>query len=223
MTFYLPAKLCEPYQFKPRTVERGKIWQTIADHLNEIPDLKFRVTKRSTRKHFGLLLSKSKAKRREEAKLSGVNVEDTELDTAMEEVLEKWEAAEKDDLFSKKKDETDRSKGEDIRLMACERLSQTTKRHVQSDENDEITEKPKRKSRRYGGDTVAFLREKAQQDLELKKEDQEIKRKEQERHSQVYERFLDSQRQQQQQQAQVMNMMQQQSHAMLALMSKLAK
>jgi len=153
--------LCEPYQFKPRTVERGKIWQTIADHLNEIPDLKFRVTKRSTRKHFGLLLSKSKAKRREEAKLSGVNVEDTELDTAMEEVLEKWEAAEKDDLFSKKKDETDRIKGEDIRLMACERLSQTTKRHVQSDENDEITEKPKRKSRRYGGDTVAFLREKA--------------------------------------------------------------
>jgi len=87
--------LCEPYQFKPRTVERGKIWQTIADHLNEIPDLKFRVTKRSTREHFGLLLSKSKAKRREEAKLSGVNVEDTELDTAMEEVLEKWKLQKK--------------------------------------------------------------------------------------------------------------------------------
>ena len=76
----------EPFRFKPRTVERGKVWQEIANRLNENRLIHFRVTKRSTREHFSLLLEKFKAKRKNEAKQSGVDVKDSELDAAMEDI-----------------------------------------------------------------------------------------------------------------------------------------
>ena len=66
--------LSEPFCFKPRTVERGKVWQEIANGLNENRLIHFRVTKRSTREHFSLLLEKFKAKRKNEAKQSGIDV-----------------------------------------------------------------------------------------------------------------------------------------------------
>lgn len=34
----------EPYHHKVSTVERGKVWQTIADNLNSHTTLKFRFT-----------------------------------------------------------------------------------------------------------------------------------------------------------------------------------
>ena len=57
----------EPFRFKPRTVERGKVCQEIANRLNENRLIHFRVTKRSTREDFSLLLEKFKAKRKNEA------------------------------------------------------------------------------------------------------------------------------------------------------------
>jgi hypothetical protein len=195
----------EPFRHRPRTVERGKVWQDISDQLNTNSLVKFRVTKRSTREHFILLLMKYKAKRK----------------TAMEEIWEKWEAAEVENTLgtsnNKKKMEADRVGGEDVRMKACERQGETAKR-----KSEETDGKPK-KSRRYGGDTIAFLREKQNLDMESKKEEQINKQKEQERQAQVYDQFRETQHQQQQQQTQIMNMMQQQNQAMLALMTKLAE
>ena len=89
----------EPFRFKPRTVEHGKVWQEIANRLNENGLIHFRVTKHSTREHFSLLLEKfkAKAKRKNEAKQSDVDVQDSELDVAMEEIWEKWQEAESQD------------------------------------------------------------------------------------------------------------------------------
>ena len=81
--------LSEPFRFRARTVERGKIWEEIANRLNEATTIHFRATKRSTREHFNLLFEKFKAKRKKEVQLSGVAVEDSELDIAMEEIMEK--------------------------------------------------------------------------------------------------------------------------------------
>lgn len=210
----------EPFRFKPRTVERGKVWQEITDRLNSSKVHKFRVTKRSTREHFNLLLGKYKAKRQSEIKLSGVDIEDSELDDAMEEIWEKWEAAEAqhdiDNLMNKKKVEEDRVNGEEVRKKACEKLGETSKR--KSEEDSET--KPK-KSRRGGSDTIDFLREKAKLDLAFKQEERKCKQQEQERQSQLYGQVLTTQQQQQQQQTQMMHMMQQQSQAMLTLMAKL--
>ena len=92
----------EPYKFKPRTLERGKVWDEIAERLNNIKDQKFKVSKRSIREHFQLLLSKFKTKMKTEQRASGTaRVEDTEVDKAMEEIYEKWEASEGEKLKGK--------------------------------------------------------------------------------------------------------------------------
>ena len=74
--------LSEPFRFKPRSVERGKVWQEVTNRLNENRLIHFRVTKRSTREHFSLLSEKFKAKRKNEAKQSGIDVQDSEVDVA---------------------------------------------------------------------------------------------------------------------------------------------
>ena len=117
----------EPFRFKPRTVERGKVWQEIANRLNENRLIHFRVTKCSTREHFSLLLEKFKAKRKIEAKQSGVDVQDSELDVAMEEIWEKWQEAESQDAtydMNKKQIEADKASGEEVRRKACEKLGE---------------------------------------------------------------------------------------------------
>ena len=41
--------VCQPYKFKERMVERGKIWEEISNHLNTCETAQFRVNKRSVR------------------------------------------------------------------------------------------------------------------------------------------------------------------------------
>ena len=65
-------------------MKRRKVFQEIANRLNENRLIHFQVTKRSTRQHFSLLFEKFKAKRKNEVKQSGVDVQDSELDVAME-------------------------------------------------------------------------------------------------------------------------------------------
>ena len=200
--------LSEPFRFKPRTVERGKVWQEIANRLNENRLIHFRVTKRSTREHFSLLLEKFKAKRKNEAKQCGVDVEDSELDVAIEEIWEKWQDVESQDatFVSKKQIEADKASGEEVRRKACEKLEETSKRKM-----EEAAKVKPRKSRRYGSDTIEFLREKAKQDLVVRQEEVRRKEREEERHARLQEQFLLAQQQQQQHQMQMLNMMQQQN------------
>ena len=65
--------LLEPYRHKARTVERGKVWQKIADNLNSHAVLRFLVTKRSVREHLKLLLDKYRAIIQKERRESGGN------------------------------------------------------------------------------------------------------------------------------------------------------
>ena len=113
--------LFEPYRHKVRTIERGKVWQTIADNLNSHATLRF-LKKKSVREHLKLLLDKYRARMQKERRDSGVEVEETELDQALEEINEKWEAAEEQDtllLNNKKKTREDRAMGVEVRQKAC--------------------------------------------------------------------------------------------------------
>ena len=91
VTLARKVRASELWIYKPRTVDRGNIWRGIADRLNaasrETP--KFSVNKKSFQEHFNLKLDKLKAKRNSEAKMSGEDVEDSELDTLLEEISEK--------------------------------------------------------------------------------------------------------------------------------------
>lgn len=88
--------------------------------------------KHSTREHFSLLLEKFTAKCKNEEKLSGVEVEDSELDTAMEEIWGKRQEAEVQDMAcnnaNKEKIEADRASRDHLRKKACKKLVETSKR-----------------------------------------------------------------------------------------------
>jgi len=51
------------------------------------------------REHLKLILDKYRARRQKERRDSGVEVEETKLDRALEEINEKWKAAQEQDIL----------------------------------------------------------------------------------------------------------------------------
>lgn len=150
------VRACEPWLFKPRTVDRGKAWASIADHLNDIDEtqsgLKFSVSQECTGA-FQACARQVQGQEKREARMSGVNIVDTELDMLLEEIRKEWEETEISDLYLTKKDDTDRAIGEEIRKKACEKLGETSKRtKVDGDE--------KKAKKRRSNETLDFLWEK---------------------------------------------------------------
>ena len=83
------AVTSESYNFKPKSSERGKVWESIAAYLNSLKGPEFRVTARVVRDRYAFLISRHKPKQREEEKASGIDVpEPTELDILLEEIWE---------------------------------------------------------------------------------------------------------------------------------------
>ena len=182
----------EPFQFPYRSKERGEVWNEIASNLNGLVELKFKVTKRSVRDRLTLLQEKYKAKMRQEERASGIDCEETELDIALEEILEKEKVAEdlKDASYGKKKAE--KAAAEEHRQQACERLGETKRRNTctGSTETDDGPSKPK-KSRKSSSDAVEYLREKSERESEWKKQELELRAKEQEANIDLQKQQLD--------------------------------
>ena len=84
----------EPYKCKNRSRESGQAWDLIAANLNSVHAPRFRVSQKSVRDRARILLKNFKLKIREEEKASGIEVEElSELDLALEEIIEKEKAA----------------------------------------------------------------------------------------------------------------------------------
>ena len=81
----------EPFRFKIRSPERGQAWESLAEKLNATSSLspKFKVTARSVRDRYELPTKKMQAKLKSEEKASSIDVESSELDCLLEEILEK--------------------------------------------------------------------------------------------------------------------------------------
>ena len=134
------AVTSEPYNFKPKSSERGKVWESIAAYLNSRKTPEFRVT---VRDRYALLISRHKLKQRKEEKASGIDVpEPTELDTLLEEIREREKTAEEkiDALRSDKKakDEKEKAAAEEIRQVAVQTMAKR-----ESDDNGEKPKNPK--------------------------------------------------------------------------------
>ena len=82
------AIVSEPYSFRVRSPERRQVWDSIAAHLNSLNQPKFRVTGRAVSDRYTLLTSRHKQKLRDEEKASGIEIEETELDILLENILE---------------------------------------------------------------------------------------------------------------------------------------
>ena len=231
IAMYREVLVEEPYRFKIRSTERGQAWESIAENLNAVPSLKFRVTARSVRDRYNLLTKRMQAKLKMEEKSTGIDVETSELDVLLEEILEKDNAAkekmESDDGNKRKIAENDKIAAEDMRKQALERMGQTAKRKKGGDES----EATKKKSRRSTADAVEYLKERAAKEIALKEQELELTKKEQENmmerdkeKNQHQENLISTMLQQQQQQQQMMmamiNQQQQQSQALLTFMEK---
>ena len=125
---------------KKGTVQRGAEWKIIADHLLEILEPKFKVDSRAVRDRYQLLAHKLRKKLKSEEKVSGIDTEMSETETAIEELIEKEDAAESmdgdDTQRQRERKKQDKERAEDMRRQAMERMGQTQKRRSVEGENE---------------------------------------------------------------------------------------
>lgn len=204
-----------PYQFQSGSRERGKALTQIADTLNQLAKPTFKLDQRAVRDHIAKLLRSFNLKNKQEEKASGIDVETTECDVLCEEILElkkESELKEQNDQICKSKQIAEDQKSADsIRRKSLETWHQTRKRESCESEND-LT--PKRR-RNNGNETLEFLREKSQndvnireQELAVKKEEIELQRLREDNANKRYEAM--------------MLQAQQQNQALMMLLSKMA-
>ena len=79
----------EPFKAKKGSIARGQIWDKIANNLNSLQHPQFRVTKRSVRERYTLLSDKFRAKMRDEEKVSGIDTDLSDVEKALEGIVEK--------------------------------------------------------------------------------------------------------------------------------------
>ena len=108
----------------------------------------------------------------------------TPVEAALEEIIEKEKEFEKqcssEDSDKKEKADKDRKNGQAMRQESLETFAQTKKRKLLNSEEDDIETPKVRTNRRSGADTLAYLKEKSDKEMEVKKEELQIKKKLQE-------------------------------------------
>ena len=73
---------------------RGTKWEEVAENVNKIKQIYFKVDKRAVRDRYNLLAKELRKKLKREKKESGVETDMTEVEMALEELIEKEDAAE---------------------------------------------------------------------------------------------------------------------------------
>ena len=229
------------FETRKGSPERGKLWDEIATRLNNLTQCKFNVNKRSLRDRLNLLMSKFKAKNREEERASGISPEIQEIDTLLEELCEKEEEAKNKPSTGNKTQSLQKEKAtaEEMRFKAMETMGETQKRMEKT--NGVV---PPKKSRKSTGDAIGYLQKKTEEEMALKREEIEIRKQEEARGSRISEqqtkmqqdmlKIIQQQQEEQHRQQQrnqqktlqfmqsMLNQQQQQSQAMLALIERLA-
>ena len=165
---------------KPGSTERGDKWKAIADIFNMIELPKFATNQRSAKELFQYLFEKRKAKNREEERASGISTDVTEIDVLLDELIELFETANLEHKTAAKeksdKANLDVEKGREMRRMSLESMGESSKR--KSNESGKGNEK---RSKRTGGETYNYLKEKLKIDVEWRRKEREMKEWELER------------------------------------------
>ena len=141
---------------KRGTVARGTKWEQVAENLNKVELVHFKVDKRSVRDRYNHLAKILRKRLSDKKKESGIDTEMTDIEHALEELIEIEDAAETDQAAvneqKNRKINQDRENAEDIWKTAMEKLGQTKKRKA------EDGEERKWKRRSTGSETLNFLR-----------------------------------------------------------------
>ena len=166
----------DPYSHPQGSRERSNLWEEIVFHLNALADPKFTVTTRSVRDRVKLvIIKKYKKKMEEEKKASGLAGDPpTEFENAMEEICEKFDAADKEQQNQskekKEKIEKDKKEAQEMRNKALERVGETRKKQQLDGADPDV--KPGKRARRSGTETIEYLREQSM----IRKEELDLKR-----------------------------------------------
>ena len=162
----------EPFKAKKGSIARGQIWDKIANNLNSLQHPQFRVTKRSVRERYTLLSDKFRAKMRDEEKASGIDTDLSDVEKALEGIVEKEAVVEETAQNDKKK--VDSAKAAEMRYRALKNLGGTQKRQRKGEVENETAARTKR--RRSVNDTVAYLREKNDLMQKWKREEMQLQK-----------------------------------------------
>ena len=131
----------------------------------------------AVRERLGIITAKYKSKKKEQLAASGISPEQTPLDEALEEIIERMDEAEKSyeqqSNAEKEKKDLDVAAAQEMREQACESSGETLKR-----KNLDTEKEAKKKSRSSGSDTMVYLKEKAEKEQELKLNELELRKQE---------------------------------------------
>ena len=158
--------VARPFAFKFGSRERGQAWDMVAEALNSVQQLRFNVDQRGVRERYDKLKKAYQKRMRGEERASGISPEMSELDEAIESIVELSAVAEKEIMEAQsaknKCSETQRETAESVRKRSMERLSQTRER-----ENLESSKKKRRSG--SGSGMVEYLQEKEAREEQQKK------------------------------------------------------
>ena len=124
------------------TVHRAQVWQQFADTLCSYDTATFTVSKHAVRDRYGIMSSKYRKKLSAKERAGGIEVEQTELQLLLEELIEQEDLSEEEGNEAKRKTEQDKSKTQEIRKTAMENLGETKKRKLVNGEQDDATSLP---------------------------------------------------------------------------------
>ena len=124
--------VAEPYTCKAGTREKGQCWDSVAENLNAVSTVRFQVDQRGVRDRYSKLVKIFKRKTAAEERASGISPEVTELDMALENIIELAESAEgelaRGDESKRKSAEKEKETAESVRKRSMERLAETRER-----------------------------------------------------------------------------------------------
>lgn len=219
--------LFEPWLQRFGSVERGEVWKRISESLNQISIVRFSVDDRAVRDRFKRLEKRIKQKTANENNATGIAPpEDTEIENGIREITEQFHdfdtkrAAEKAEKDNKATQET--AAAEEMRKKAME-THKKRKNSIEEDNSDSCSTPPSSKKaakRKSGTETISYLREKNESELEFRKQELDIRRAEAEERQNNNKQLFDFLQQQQQQTNALLQGQQQVNLALLQVMQK---
>lgn len=158
----------------------------IANCLSAMKEPSFKVTQRSVRDGYTHMERNHKTKVAQEERASGVTLEETEVDRAMEKIIQLFKEydQENEKLSDEKKKiaEEDVAKAEEMRRESRETSKETKKRNESESEQSEILHKKRRAS---GSDTMNYLKEMGETKGKRQVEEMAMRRQEMEKQSEL--------------------------------------
>ena len=224
----------EPFRYKAGTREKCQVWDKIANNLNKnCTGLRFSVNQRGVRDRFAVIERAYKRKMAAEERESGTNPEPTELDQAVESIIERSEGAqieiEKVDEGKKRQAEKEKETAESIRrgqwkdwlrpeTELGEGLRKKRRIGIETGHMEPFKEKSERELS-YRGDKMKLKRK----ELELRERELMLKERKQGEKEKRDERLMAMIMEQQNFQKALLLQLQQQNQAILSLFEQLKK